>query len=67
MRIDTKIPNGFEEFFLRMVAETPALDDLRILYVFVSFSSSSSMNSQISSKTARGKETSMKISQVTAR
>ena len=36
---------GVRIFFLRMVAETPALDALRILYVSASFSRSISMNS----------------------
>ena len=45
MRVDAQIPNRGVEFFLRMVAETPTLDALRILYVFLSFSRSDSMNS----------------------
>ena len=32
--VDAQIPNRGADFFLRMVAETPSLDALRILYVF---------------------------------
>ena len=41
MSVDAQVPNGVDELFLRIVTETPALDDLRILYDLVSFSSSS--------------------------
>ena len=33
MCVDAQIPNRDAEFFLRMVAEPPTLDALRILYV----------------------------------
>ena len=45
MCVDAQIPNTGADFFLRMVAETPTLDALLILYVFHSFSHSDSMNS----------------------
>ena len=54
--VDAQIPNrliGVRIFFLRMVAETPALDALRILYVFASFSRSISMNSAFIRRNSR--------------
>ena len=42
--VDAQIPIRGADFFLRMVAETPSLDALRILYVSASFSRSISMN-----------------------
>ena len=39
--------------FLRMVAETPVLDDLRILYVFGSISRSNNMNSAYTRRNSR--------------
>ena len=45
MCVDAQIPNRGAEFFCVLVAETPTLDALRILYVFHSFSRSYGMNS----------------------
>ena len=51
--VDAQIPNRGADFFLRMVAETPALDVLRILYVTASFSRSISMNSAFIRRNSR--------------
>ena len=51
--IDAQIPNRGADFFLRMVAETPSLDALRILYVSASFSRSISMNSAFIRRNSR--------------
>ena len=51
--VDAQIPNRVRIFFLRMVAETPALDALRVLYVSASFSRSISMNSAFIHRNSR--------------
>ena len=45
MCVNAQIPNRGAEFFLLMVAETSTLDALCILYVFLNFSRSDSINS----------------------
>ena len=51
--VDVQIPNRGADFFMCMVAETPAMDALCILYVFASFSRSLSMNSAFIRKNSR--------------